>query len=220
MHGWGGNKDSLASLAAPFSREYRVTLVDLYGFGETPHPDKKLRLSDYADSVAELIRRYKMSSVVLVGHSFGGKVALCLARRYGALIDKMVLIDASGIRPKRSLKFHIRVILYKIRKKLGLVTPSDEHGSKDYRAAKGRLRDTFVSVVNTHLDRDLHYITLPVLLIWGAEDKETPLYMAKKLKRRLAHAILFVIENAGHFPYADQYAECLALIKKFVGGSL
>ncbi len=220
MHGWGGNKDSLAALAAPFSLEYRVTLVDLFGFGATPHPDRKIGLSDYADSVAELIRQYRMSSVILVGHSFGGKVALCLARKYGSLIDKMVLIDASGIRPKRSLIFHIRVVFYKIRKKLGLVTPSDEHGSKDYRLAKGRLRDTFVSVVNTHLDRELHYITLPVLLLWGADDKETPLYMARKLKKHLAGARLVVIENAGHFPFIDQYAESLAHIKKFIGGSL
>jgi len=220
LHGWGGNKDSLASLAAPFAREYRVTLVDLYGFGATPHPDRQLNLSDYADAVAALIRSYKMTSVILVGHSFGGKIALCLARKYGAMIDKMVLIDASGIRPKRSLRFYYRVILYKIRKKLGLITASDEHGSRDYRAAKGHLRDTFVSVVNTHLDKELRYITLPVLLLWGAEDKETPVYMARRLKNRLSGAKLFVMEGAGHFSYIDKYAECLALVKKFIGGSL
>lgn len=216
MHGWGGDKYSLAALATPFAEEYRITLVDLYGFGETPHPDKPLQLDDYAAAVVALIRNYKMSSVVLVGHSFGGKVALSIARKYGLLIDKIVLIDASGLRPRRGLGYYCKTFLYKARRRLGI--SSGKAGSADYRAASGYLRRTFVNIVNTHLDNQLMYITLPTLIIWGSADTETPLYMGKRLARRLPHGRLVVLEGAGHFAYLDRYAECLAHIKKFIGG--
>lgn len=216
MHGWGGNKNSLAALAAPFMDEYRVTLVDLYGFGDTPHPDKPLTLEDFAASVVELIRHYKMTSVVLVGHSFGGKVALQTARKYGLLIDKIVLIDASGLRPRRGLRYYLKIFLYKLRRKLGI--SMGRAGSADYRAASGYLRQTFVNIVNTHLDKELSCITLPALVVWGSADTETPLYMGKKLAKRLPRGSLAVLDGGGHFSYLDRYAECLAHIKKFIGG--
>ncbi|MDD3946522.1 MAG: alpha/beta hydrolase [Clostridia bacterium] len=217
MHGWGGNKDSLAALALPFSREYRVTQVDLYGFGDTPHPDKALILDDFAEAVVALIRFYKMTSVVLVGHSFGGKVALWTARKYGMLIDRIVLIDASGMRPRRGLRYCYKVLLYKFRKNVGLSTRLS--GSADYREAKGYQKQTFVNIVNTHLDKELSYITLPALLLWGANDADTPLYMGRKMARRLVRGRLIVLKGAGHFSYLDQYAECLAHIKAFIGGA-
>jgi pimeloyl-ACP methyl ester carboxylesterase len=217
LHGWGGNKNSLAALAKPFGGEYRVTLVDMYGFGETPHPDKPLNLEDYGEAIVALIRHYKMASVVLVGHSFGGKVALWVSRKHGSFIDRVVLINSSGIRPRLKLRVRIRIFLYKLRKKLGLTT--ENFGSPDYHSAEGYLKHTFLNVVNTHLNRELSKITLPVLIIWGSEDRETPLYMAKKLEARLPNAKLAVLEGAGHFCYLDRYAECLALIKRFIGGS-
>lgn len=196
--------------------EYRVTMVDLYGFGATPHPENPLTLDDYAQAIIDIIRYYKMSYVVLVGHSFGGKVALRTARKYGQFIEKLVLIDASGIKPRRTISYYAAVMRYKILKKLG--KPAANCGSADYNAAKGYMRATFVKVVNTHLDKELPCITLPTLIIWGSSDTETPLYMGRKLARRLCNAKLVVLKGAGHFSYIDKYALCLAHIKGFIGG--
>lgn len=216
MHGWGGDKSSLKAIADSLKGEFRVTLVDFYGFGDTPHPARPLKLEDFALSIVELIQFYKMSGVILVGHSFGGRVALLLSARWGYLIDKLILIDGAGLRPRRKPSYYIKKTIYKIKKRLHFDV--SVYGSADYKALTGEKKRTFVNVVNFHLDRYLKYVTLPVLLIWGRKDKETPLYMANKLHKRLSDSKLYVLNNAGHYSYLDSKAECLAVIKGFLGG--
>ena len=80
LHGWGGSIDSFRGVFDVFSKKYRCTAVDFYGFGASELP-RALNLSDYADGVRELIELYSMRDVILVGHSFGGRVAIYEAAR-------------------------------------------------------------------------------------------------------------------------------------------
>jgi Predicted hydrolases or acyltransferases (alpha/beta hydrolase superfamily) len=116
LHGWGGDKNSLKNIGDALKGEFRVTLVDLPGFGGTPHPKYPLKLEDYVNAVVDLINFYKMSGVVLIGHSFGGRVALLLAARYGRLLDGIVLIDSAGLKPRRGVKYFLKARLTKLEK--------------------------------------------------------------------------------------------------------
>ncbi|HHU43629.1 MAG: alpha/beta hydrolase [Clostridia bacterium] len=213
LHGWGGGVDSFIGLAKQLSNHFKVTLVDFYGHGKTPFPDKVLTLDDYVKSVVDIIQHYKMKSVTLIAHSFGGRVALKLAYKYGYMLDKLILIDSAGIRPRRGLKYYSKVLLHKTLKKLKI---KRQMGSADYRKLNGVQKRTFVNIVNEDLTDILNQITLPTLIIWGNKDKETPIYMARKLHRKLCSSGLVVIKEAGHFCYLEKPAKVLIIIRSFL----
>ena len=157
-------------------------------------------MEDYAKAVVEIINHYKMDKVILVAHSFGGRVAIRLASRYGYLLDKIVLCDSAGVLPRRGLRYYGKVYWHRLLTKMGV---SHESGSEDYRKLSDLDKQTFKNIVNEDLTPELRKITLPTLLIWGNEDRDTPIYMAKKLRKKIANSALVVFKNAGHFAYLD-----------------
>lgn len=213
MHGWGGDTSSFLSLAKQFSNNYRITLVDFYGFGATPHPEFSLFIDDYVQSIVAIIEHYKMINVVLVAHSFGGRVALKLASHYGYMLEKVVLIDSAGIKPRRGIKYYYKVLRHKLLRRLKI---DHKAGSKDYNKLSAVEKKTFVNVVNEHLNKILPMVTLPTLIIWGNKDKETPIYMARKLNKKIIGSGLVIIEKAGHFSYLDQPFKVFLILKSFI----
>ena len=91
-------------------------------------------------------------------------------------------------------------------------------GSADYQALSGAMRATFVKVVNQDLSGELSKIKNATLLIWGTEDRDTPLYMAEKMEKRIADSGLVRLEGAGHFSYLDQYPKFCAVLRAFLSG--
>lgn len=212
MHGWGGEIASFKWLADRLSSQFRVTLIDLYGFGKTPHPDRPLCIEDYALGVEEVIEKSGGDNVILIGHSFGGRVAMRLGARNDR-VKGLVLIDSAGVIPRRGPIYYYRIARYKLAKRLGKVVLP--RGSADYDALSGAMRKTFVNVVNESSLPDAKAITAPTLLIWGREDKDTPLYMCKRLHRVIAESRAIVFDCAGHFSYLDRPERTFRIIKAF-----
>lgn len=79
------------------------TLVDFYGFGKTPHPDYPLTVKDYADGVLELMDKLNIEKATLVGHSFGGRIAIYIAAKYPEKVEKLVLVTARVLSPEGGL---------------------------------------------------------------------------------------------------------------------
>lgn len=190
-----------------------MTLVDFYGFGLTPHPDTPLTVDDYALSVVNLIRYYKMENVTLVCHSFGGRVGIKIAAKYGYLLNKLILVDSAGIKPRRGAIYYAKIFRHKILTKLKI---PHEAGSDDYKKMSGTMRETFKNVVNEDLSGLLARITVPALIIWGNKDEDTPIYMARKLKKRLANSELIVFEGCGHFAYVERHGLFCKIVKCFL----
>ena len=192
-----------------------MTLVDLYGFGKTPHPDHPLTIEDYAVGVEELIEETGGGDVVLIGHSFGGRIAMRVASRREC-VKGLVLVDSAGIIPRRGLRYYLSVGVYKLKKKLG--ARSLPQGSEDYRALVGPMRKTFVNVVNESSEKDAKKIVAPTLLIWGEKDRDTPLYMCRKLHRLILSSEVVVLGGAGHFAYLERAAEVARIVRAFAEG--
>lgn len=184
--------------------------MDFYGFGKSK-AERPLTLYDYADAIQEIIDAYGMKEVVLVGHSFGGRVAILLASRLKN-VKGIVLVDSAGMKPKNTLKKSMCKLKYKLRKAFGLSTSMC--GSEDYRALDEVMKVTFKNVVNLYLEDLLPKIDCPALLIWGKRDKDTPLYMAKRMKRGIKDCGLIILEG-GHFSYLDDYATFLAVLESY-----
>lgn len=130
-------------------------------------------------------------------------------------INKLILIDASGIKPRFNLKNKLRILNYKIRKRLKLNV--DNMGSEDYKNASSYLRNTFLNIVNTHLDNQLKNIKADTLILWGENDLTTPVYMAKKINKKIKNSTLILLKG-DHFAYT-QDKNFLKFLKDFLDGN-
>lgn len=219
LHGWGGSVDSfyLVAKTIAFLGFYAV-VVDFAGFGKTPEPTEPKTIESYADDVEQLIKNLKLNNVSVVGHSFGGRVGIILGSR--RLVDKLVLVDSAGIVPKRGIIYKIKVRRYKRLKnkvKKGKASPDklEKFGSSDYRGLSPVMKSTFVNVVNKDLTGCLSDITSKTLIVWGKRDKDTPLYMARIMKRRIKNSRL-ILYDAGHYSYLENMDKFVEDIVEFL----
>ncbi|MDR3216385.1 MAG: alpha/beta hydrolase [Clostridiaceae bacterium] len=213
LHGWGGSTESFRFVADKLSERFTVTLLDFYGFGDTPEPETPFGVRDCAEGVVEVMNNHGITSATFVCHSFGGRVGLELAAKKPHLIDKLVLIDAAGLKPRRKPTYYAKIWLHKLLKAFGR---KGLKGSNDYRALTPVMRASFVKIVNYHQDALLTSVRRPVAVFWGKQDRETPPYMARRFKRKLPDCALFFL-NGGHFAYVDDFGRFLAILQAFLG---
>ena len=128
-------------------------------------------------------------------------------------VNALMLIDSAGVKPSFSLRKFIQIKLYKIRKRLGLSVKG--WGSSDYRQLSPIMQATFVNIVNYHQDDLLHTIHCPTAIVWGKKDKETPMYMARRLLRNIPNARLYLLDG-GHWSYIQSLGDFLPIFREWV----
>ena len=111
MHGWGCDFSTVRSIAAVLEPGMHVYNLDLPGHGRSPEPPSVWGVGEYTDLVNGFIDKLQLEDPVLIGHSFGGRIAIMLASQRP--LSKMMLVDAAGIKPKRPLKYYIKVFSFK-----------------------------------------------------------------------------------------------------------
>ena len=212
LHGWGGSRESLRAVATLFQRTHTVHLFDLPGFGEAPLPPDSWGTSEYADLVQQYILDRLQGTVVLVGHSFGGRVTVRLASRGLPQVTGLVLIGVPGLpQPSLSRTRIRRAGIRMLRRLLVAVKPvvgdrgvrwhTGRFGSKDYRAA-GPLRPLLIKTVNEDLTECARSVASPTLLIWGTDDTETPPWLATRYAELLGDkATLTLLPHKDHHLY-------------------
>ncbi len=213
LHGWNRSLHDLKPLAEILSSYAKVFVIDLPGFGKTPPPPLEgWDTNQYAELILEFIRRNNLEKVILLGHSFGGRISLRICAKHPELIEKLILIDSHGLKPVRSLYQHIRIFF--IKKAANLIKSTDrtfgtniykekfakKYGSPDYQNA-GVLKNTFVKTISEDQQVDVQNIKTKALLLWGSEDKETPLEMGKKFNKLLVNSKLIILEGKDHSPF-------------------
>jgi pimeloyl-ACP methyl ester carboxylesterase len=178
--------------------------VDLPGFGATSPPPEPWGSADYAAALVPVLAELQVPAVV-VGHSFGGRVAVHLAAAQPGLVKALVLtgvplVRQSGGSRRPPLRYRVGRALYG----RGLVgearmeTLRQRYGSPDYRAATGVMRQVLVRTVNETYDDQLRAVRCPVELVWGDDDTEAPLSVAEWASGLLARPNLTVCRGAGH----------------------
>ncbi len=216
LHGWGSRAELFDGLIELCSHRYRVLSPDMPGFGGTEEPKEPWDVSKYADFILEFLKPYAPKSVILLGHSFGGRVILKLTKRELPFeIKKIILVDSAGIKPKKSLKQKLSLICYKTGKGVLSLPPikaafpealekmRKKRGSADYNSATPIMRQTLVRVVNEDLKHTLSGIKAPTLLIWGTADTATPLKDAELMEKLIPDAGLVKVTGAGHYSFLE-----------------
>ena len=228
LHGWGQDRNSLMRLAKLFEKRGKHVLLDLPGFGESPMLDKGAGTKDYADAVVAWLGQNGLNSpCIILGHSFGARVATQIAAHYPNSVNKLVYLAGAGLKRKRSIGFKVRAIYLKILGKMSRLfdklfkttyyqTYATKYGSRDYKAA-GDLRPTFVKVVNENLIAEAESINQPALLIYGSNDNEAPPEIGKKYASLMKNAQYHELQGYGHLDILDRGAyQCQALINAFL----
>lgn len=200
LHGWARSREDLAGPLAGLN----ALAIDLPGFGASPEPPQAWGSEDYAAVIAEVLAGLDRPQVVL-GHSFGGRVAVKLATGWPELVSGLVLSGVPLLRPQSarvSPAWRFRLARWGSRR--GLVPQArmeklrSRYGSEDYRRASGVMRSVLVRVVNESYEADLPRITCPVEFVWGSNDTAAPLPLARQACGLLPNARLEVIEGCGH----------------------
>ena len=195
LHGWARSRADFKAVLAGFNG----LALDLHGFGTTPPPPYTWSTSDYADALAPLLD--ELDRPVLLGHSFGARMAVHLAAMHPGKIGGMALtgaplvpLDASGGRVAPAYR------LVRGLHRAGLI--SDErmeaarrrHGSSDYRAAEGVMRDVLVKSVTETQRRGYDTAMtavgtagVPVRLVFGELDTAAPPRSYAPSQRPLGH---------------------------------
>lgn len=208
LHGWGGSSVSWLGTAKIMANlGFYSVVVDFAGFGKSAEPKTPFGVEDYMNEVVALVKSLNLTHLYVVGHSFGGRVAIMLTASKKLNVDKLVVVDSAGVLPRRGLIYKIKVKKYKwLKKKVECGKCEAEklngYGSSDYVGLSPIMKQTFIKVVNQDLVPYAKKISTETLIVWGKKDKDTPMYMAKKLQKAIAGSSLVVL-SSGHYCYID-----------------
>ncbi len=225
LHGW---KDSLNTYdaVAPLLPSYRIVRLDMPGFGASDSPKKAWGVGEYVDFVKKFTEKLAISPDVIIGHSFGGRVAIKGVGSGVLQPKKLVLIAAAGLAQRPTLSNHVLAGIAKIGRLATSIPPltlwqnalrRKLYGAlgSDYFNA-GSLKETFKKVVSEDLSEFAAKITIPTLLIWGRNDASTPLSQGERIHELIERSQLDIVMNAGHFVHKEKPAEVAALIQSFL----
>jgi pimeloyl-ACP methyl ester carboxylesterase len=227
MHGWGQNLHSMRLLGDLLSKWNQVIIVDLPGFGQSPKPDADWDTTQYAERMAKYIEAEKISPVHLVGHSFGGRVALRLASHFPDKVKSVVLINSHGLQRKLTGKRKFKSMRSKLLGKscklidgmFGTKTFqtwfSPKFASADYLNA-GPMRNIMVKAVMEDVTEDARKIQAPTFMLFGEKVDETPVEFGERFKQLIKNSQLVVLPGKDHFPFIDEGAHlCASYILRF-----
>lgn len=246
IHGLGASSYTWHAITPALAKTHRVIALDLKGFGDSDKPlDDAYSIADQANLVRDYILRRDLQGVTLVGHSFGGAVALAVAledaEQSRPRIEKLVLIDSVAYRQPIPLFFrivgtpllgelgmnlvppevqasHALAMAYHEDSKISPETVANYAGPLHSEGGRHALARTVDSLIDQDADGyAARYRTLktPSLLIWCEHDRIVPLRFGKRLYRDLPRAEIDVIEKCGHIPQEEQPAETIKAIRKF-----
>ncbi len=226
LHGWGCNLDIFDSLFFHLEKSFKVYSIDFQGFGKSEAPLEVWGVEDYTRALEDFVKKLNIDHPVLLGHSFGGRISILYASRNP--VNKIILVDAAGVKPTHSLKYYLKVYSFKLSKKLlplliGKKRAEErinqyrkKSGSSDYNNATGIMKSILVKVVNEDLKQVMPLIKAPTLLIWGESDTATPLKDARTMNRLIKDSGLAVLKNAGHYSFLEKPYEFNLIVDNFL----
>lgn len=230
LHGWNAPAETYRLIIDLLSSRYRIIAPDAPGCGGSDEPPSAWTVDDFVDFTIAFAKQLGIEKAVLMGHSFGGRTIIKLMNRRPRpfAVEKIVLLDAAGIKPKRPLSYYLKVYSYKAIKAVYSLPPMkklfpdalekarQKRGSADYRAASEVMRRTMTLCINEDLTPLLGGVDASTLLIWGENDTATPLRDAKIMEQKIPDAGLVVLKGAGHFAFAEAWGQCSRVLNVFL----
>ncbi|MFZ5447467.1 MAG: alpha/beta fold hydrolase [Thermodesulfobacteriota bacterium] len=247
LHGLGGNLYTWRYLVKAFEAHYQLILFDLKGAGKSPKPyDTGYSMFDQAELIYQFILQKNLRNVILVGHSFGGGVALLVALKLEKFaperLSRLILFDTVSYPQK--LPWVVKMMrtpvigflgLYlipdriKVRKMLesiyfddSKITAADVEAYAEplsLPGAKFALRQAAKQIIPQNMGAIISnypQIRVPTLIIWGRDDSIIPLQNGIRLHDNLKNSQLVIIDRCGHDPPEERPERVIEIMQKFL----
>jgi len=237
LHGWGSSKEKWQAVKKELEKEgIKLEIPDLPGFKKELPLERGWALNDYVEWLKEfcsqkLYQKEIEEPFFLLGHSFGGSIAIKFALLYPQKLKGLILVSAAGIRRKPSL---LAKALQKIGALLKMTRVEEIPLLKevvflfkkifyryilrktDYFEAEGKLKETMKNILREDLTPLLKRISVPTLILWGQKDKITPLEDGFLMAKEIKTSQIKVLENIAHAPHLENASLLASRIKKFI----
>ncbi|MDO8618706.1 MAG: alpha/beta hydrolase [Candidatus Daviesbacteria bacterium] len=226
LHGWSYSAKGVDPLEKwnNFVQElglkgYQPTLLKIPGL--TKNLKEVWTLEKYVDWLNTEVKNEK---VILLGHSNGGRISLAFTQKYPEKVSKLILIDSAGIY-HNELPIRIKRFIFKNLAKFGKRISKSEKlklllyklaREGDYKNATYKQRQTMINLINTDLTSLMSSIKTPTIIIWGEEDKVTPLSDGKNMGKLIKNSKLYVIKSAKHSPQFTHTKEVVNIINEHI----
>jgi pimeloyl-ACP methyl ester carboxylesterase len=192
LHGWGSNKGVMKQSFSKYMHGFRHIYIDLPGFGNSTN-SMVLTTEDVSAILELFLQRIDAKKELILGHSFGGKVALLLNP------EVLILVASAGIYIEKPLKIKAKIALFKLLKVFGLTKFRSLFIADDAKELDSAMYETFKNVVNEDFSDDFAKYAGKALLFWGKDDSATPLSSAKKIAALTKDSKLEVYEGDHYF---------------------
>jgi pimeloyl-ACP methyl ester carboxylesterase len=191
LHGWGSNKEVMKQAFVEEFKDYRQTYLDLPGFGKSSN-SIVLTTEDYAYIVKIFIEAIGLNPNIIMGHSFGGKVATLLNPEY------LVLLSSAGIRMEKPWTIKVKIATFKLLKPLGVDIIRDMFISPDAKGMSEHMYETFKNVVDEDFESSFSKYKGKAIIFWGKDDTATPICTGEKIVSVIENSTLYSLEG-DHF---------------------
>ena len=191
LHGWGSNKEIMMQAFAGTLPNYKHIYLDLPGFGKSSN-EYILTTGEYAEIVKLFLKSIETDAKLVMGHSFGGKIATLLNP------ECLILLSSSGIHVPKPLSVRMKILLFKLFRSLGFSGIRSFFVSADAKGMSREMYETFKNVVNEDFEVNFSDYSGKGLLFWGTEDTATPLWTGEKIKALIPGSALYPLEG-DHF---------------------
>lgn len=229
LHGWGSCAKNWAKVKELLEAQgYKVLVPDLPGFGLTPPPATAWNIDNYVEWVKDFCEKQNLSQIFLLGHSFGGGIAIKFAAKYPEKLKGLILCSVARITKRKSLKNFLFLIFAKtgniifslpLLNKLKSLSRRAIYklaGSRDYLLAQGLMKETMKKTISEDLKPYLPKISVKTLIIWGDKDKNTPLSDAYLIKEKISNSVLEIFSNITHNPHREVPEKLAEAIREFI----
>jgi pimeloyl-ACP methyl ester carboxylesterase len=229
LHGWGSSSDSWKDVQRVLaSKGYQVIVPDLPGFGKSIPPEEVWGVGNYGHFVLKLMEKLELSQVSLLGHSFGGRVAIKFANQYPERLKALILCDSAGIKQSANTKTSLVYLIARTGNIIFSKRPLRRFKvatqnlfytlirNRDYAKANGIMREIIKKVLEEDLLPELSNIRTKTLLIWGERDKLVPVKYAYVFQEKLENSRLEILPKIGHSPHLEVPEKLSEIIVNFL----
>jgi 4,5:9,10-diseco-3-hydroxy-5,9,17-trioxoandrosta-1(10),2-diene-4-oate hydrolase len=246
IHGIGSSLEDWDYNFGPLAEHHRVYALDLVGNGRTDKPAAPYSMSYFGDFLHDFLQTLGVKRANLVGNSMGGAVALEIAIRFPAMVERLVLVDPAGLGRGVTLFFRLPtlpIIGERLTKPSlkgseqlaravffdqSFITPDLLQFSYERSCLPGA-QDAMLKTLRTnvnllgvkpavvrHLTGSLARVTAPTLVVWGREDQIVEAGLAEVARRGIPNVTVRIFERCGHAPMMEQAAEFNSLVLAFL----
>jgi pimeloyl-ACP methyl ester carboxylesterase len=237
IHGLGSSADRWVGIPKSLSANFHTISLDLPGFGESDKPaSMDYTIENFRDIVMDfmILLGINDGKTNIVGHSLGGYIAAEVAMLNKIQVEKMVLIDSSGMlkKPTPLLEEYLTVAMNPTVDKVRnifeqMVTDRTKIPSKliegfirrmNLPNAKFAFKSTLENSANTQINRERLKLIghVPTLIIWGTEDKIIPQEHSELFIESIPNSHIEIIQDTGHAPFTEKPEHVFKLIYNFL----